>query len=151
MHHTRLAIVFLIFPAAMASSLELLRQIPLSEYVRLGDPFSDTRVAAVAFSPNEEWLAVALDHGRAGHLLVLSRERTAASLRFSGRIGRTTAEQGQPVRIVWSQDGNAVAIGTTPPVLVDIEREMQCDLKAPDTRETVLGSFTSSREIINGE
>jgi hypothetical protein len=151
MRHTRLALVVVIVPAAMASSLQLLQQIRLSDYVRIVDPFSDTRVAALAFSPDEEWLAVALDHDRAGHLLVLSRERSAASLRFSGRIGRTTAEQGQPGRIAWSPDGNAVAIGTTPPVLVDLERETKCELKAPDTRQTVLGSFTSSREIITGE
>ena len=147
----RLPVAFLIVPAALASPLELLQQIPLSDYVRVSDRFSETTVTALAFSPDEQWLAAAVNHGRASRLLVLSPERKPTSLRFSGQIGAVMMHEGQPGRIAWSPDMNAVAVGTTPPVLVDLERETKCHLEAPDTRKSLLGAFPSSREVVIGE
>lgn len=143
---------FLVGPG-FAGSLERMRQIPLADFIKVDRTWerSGLFVSAISFSPDEQWIAVVAGTGgiSGGRLLVVSRERRAGDLRYSGEIQSNSAGAG---KIAWSSDGNTVVVGANPPLVVNLEDGRTCTLfSSGSDRSYLLGGFVSAGNIVTAE
>ena len=148
-----LLLALVLVPACAAGSLKHVRSIALSDYVRPTGAYGAdaVRVRSLAFSGDGRWLAAAVSAIGSGRLLVVSVEPRAEALRYSARIPLMQARRGGFGRTVWSPDGKALAVGTNPPVVLDLERDTMCELKASSAADVLLGGFTSPRDLAGAE
>ena len=135
-----------LLPAGSAAGkLDLIRRIGLSDYMRVAAPSwfeKGARVSGLAFSPDGEWIAIAASGADGTRLFVVSRERSASNLRYSGRVPPFVGPVGQ---ILWAPGGKALALATTPPVLINLETERSCELAGGDA---IPGGFASDTEVL---